>query len=152
MDQITLRVQSDVKSELAAEAKEDDKTLSEHMRDVISERNRDTEIAGKHEKLQADYDRLRKDHDRLQQEFERIESENERLQSELERLQGETEQLREENERLDREKRMILQQREEKQQLVEYVETERAIAERKEHAHLLKRAKWWLTGVPTESE
>ena len=48
-----------------------------------------------------------------------------------------------ENERLHRERRQLLEQREENQELVRYVEGERSWRE----AGLLRRAKWWLTGM-----
>lgn len=60
------------------------------------------------------------------------------------------ERLKAETERLRREKRLILEEREEKQELVKYAESERQLKKKKDHANLLKRAKWWFTGVPDE--
>ena len=56
---------------------------------------------------------------------------------------SEYDKLRNRIDRLEREKRMILEQREENQELVRYVEGERSWRE----AGLLRRAKWWLTGM-----
>lgn len=152
MDQVTLRVPSETKESLAEEADNADQTLSEYMRDLIAERNQDSEIAERHERLREDHERLRTDHDRLQNEFERVESENETLQKENDSLQEENEQLHDENERLQREKRMILEQREDHAALVEYVEDERQLDKKREHANLIQRAKWWVTGVPYDEE
>lgn len=57
--------------------------------------------------------------------------------------------LRIENERLRNEKRAIISQREEHGELVEYVEEERSMQQRREErrdAPAWKRAKWWLFG------
>lgn len=67
------------------------------------------------------------------------------------------EDLETENERLRNEKRLILEQREEKTELLEYVEQERE-AERYrdrrrrqlDEANILQRWRWKLTGVPAD--
>jgi len=51
-------------------------------------------------------------------------------------------------ERLQNEKRLILEDREEKQELVRYVEEERTVEERWRRAGLATRLKWRLTGMP----
>ena len=70
---------------------------------------------------------------------------------EQERLRREVEELQTEVERLKNEKRQILEQREENQELVEYVEAEKSLveeqAERKQ-APVWQRAKWWVMGTP----
>ena len=38
------------------------------------------------------------------------------------------------------------------EELVEHVDADRTLRERREHAGLLTRTKWWLTGMPDESE
>jgi predicted DNA-binding ribbon-helix-helix protein len=61
--------------------------------------------------------------------------------------------LETENERLHRERRQLLEQREEKQELVEYVEEERGIQRRREQrraAPLWRRAKWYVLGQPDD--
>lgn len=55
-------------------------------------------------------------------------------------------------ERLENEKRMILEQREENTELVRYVQEERTLERRRAEAGVLTRAKWWLTGMPTNGE
>nr|WP_222863747.1 CopG family transcriptional regulator [Natronococcus pandeyae] len=72
--------------------------------------------------------------------------------SEYEALEEELEEARVEIERLRNEKRLVLEEREEKQELVRYVETERTLTEQKARAGIVTRAKWWLTGVPDSGE
>lgn len=55
---------------------------------------------------------------------------------------NETKDLQRENERLRQEKRLILEQREENTELMNYAETERAYRE----ASLATRLKWWFRG------
>jgi metal-responsive CopG/Arc/MetJ family transcriptional regulator len=66
---------------------------------------------------------------------------------------NDSEELRRENDRLRNEKRALIQQREEHTALVEYVEDEREIQERREQRqqrNVLRRAWWWLVGAPAE--
>ena len=59
-----------------------------------------------------------------------------------------------ENERLHRERRQLLEQREENQDLVRYVEEERAIQQRREarrDAPLWRRARWYVFGRSDDS-
>jgi chromosome segregation ATPase len=53
-------------------------------------------------------------------------------------------------ERVQREKRLILEEREEHQELVRAVEQEQSIQERRAQAGVLTRTKWWLTGMDEE--
>ncbi|MFC6764025.1 ribbon-helix-helix protein, CopG family [Natrinema soli] len=80
--------------------------------------------------------------------------EHEEIRSEYEaKLSGYEEKLSEletEVKRLRNEKRLILEQREENTELVEYVETEKSLTERKAQAGIVTRAKWLITGMPTE--
>lgn len=62
-------------------------------------------------------------------------------------LHAECEELRTENTRLKNEKRTILAEREEKQELVRYVEDEMTARERARSAPAWERAKWWLFGA-----
>lgn len=68
--------------------------------------------------------------------------EREELQFERAQLQSEYEELQTECDRLQNEKRLILEDREEKTELVEYVEDELSYRE----AGLSTRMKWWLFG------
>lgn len=57
--------------------------------------------------------------------------------------------LERENERLRNEKRTLIRDREEEAELVEYVEEERSLRQRRENrqdAPAWRRAKWWLLG------
>lgn len=64
------------------------------------------------------------------------------LLDEREQLADEAEKLRRENERLHRERRQLLEQREEHEALVRYVDDEAAWRE----AGLARRVRWWLFG------
>lgn len=66
------------------------------------------------------------------EEFHELETAHERLQDEIDRVREE--------------KRTILEQREENQQLRKYVEDERSAAERHRRASLPQRVKWWIVG------
>jgi Arc/MetJ-type ribon-helix-helix transcriptional regulator len=64
--------------------------------------------------------------------------------------------IEQENERLHRERRQLLEQREENQELVAYAEEQRSIErrradreERRERAPVWRRAKWWVLGGPS---
>ena len=61
-------------------------------------------------------------------------------------LRRRIEELERKAERLEREKRQILDQREENQELVKYVEQERTLQEERLSASAVTRAKWWLFG------
>lgn len=64
---------------------------------------------------------------------------------------SEVNELQTQVERLQREKRMILEQREENQELVSYVQREKAMQERREErtqANVIRRAWWWVAGTP----
>ena len=71
------------------------------------------------------------------------------LHTECERLRTRCEELETELERVRNEKRLLLEERDEKAELVKYVEQERDLQERREErrsAPAWKRAKWWLFG------
>ena len=66
-----------------------------------------------------------------------------------------TEELRREVERLNRERRQLLEQREENQELVEFASETRSVLERREQrseiirtAPVWRRALWWVLGEP----
>lgn len=52
--------------------------------------------------------------------------------------------------RLERQYRQLIERQEEHQELVEYVETERTIEEKRRRAGVVTRAKWWLRGMPAD--
>jgi metal-responsive CopG/Arc/MetJ family transcriptional regulator len=64
-------------------------------------------------------------------------------------LEARIDELEQETERLRREKRLILEQRTEHNELIEYVEHERSLQERREDrldAPVWKRGYWWVFG------
>jgi TolA-binding protein len=67
-------------------------------------------------------------------------------------VEARVDELETEVERLKREKRLILEERDEKQELARYVEEERSAAQRRREAGLVTRAKWWLVGQDRDDE
>lgn len=67
-------------------------------------------------------------------------------EEEVERLREEVEDLRTEVERLRSEKRALIDDREERTELVEYVEQEKTLQQERLEASAVERAKWWLFG------
>lgn len=65
-------------------------------------------------------------------------------------LQKDVEELRNELDRVKEEKRLILEDREERQELVKYVKDERTAEQRMREAGLLTRTRWRLFGMDTE--
>lgn len=78
-----------------------------------------------------------------------VESRNEH-EEEVERLREEVDELRTEVERLRNEKRALIDDREERTELVEYVEQEKTLQEERLEASAVERAKWWLFGRDVE--
>ncbi|WP_126665177.1 hypothetical protein [Haloterrigena salifodinae] len=58
--------------------------------------------------------------------------------------------LETEVERLRNEKRTLINDREERTELVEYVQEERSLSKQKAQAGIITRAKWFLTGMPAK--
>jgi hypothetical protein len=67
-------------------------------------------------------------------------------------LQKDVEELRDELDRVKEEKRLILDDREERQELVKYVKDERTAEQRMREAGILTRTRWRLFGMDTEEE
>jgi len=65
-------------------------------------------------------------------------------------LRERVDELETELERVREEKRLILQEREEKKELARYAETEREREQQRREAPAWRRAKWWLVGAPSE--
>jgi len=68
-----------------------------------------------------------------------------------------TEELRQEVDRLNRERRQLLEQRDENQELVEFASETRSVLERREQrseiirtAPVWRRALWWVLGEPEQ--
>lgn len=70
----------------------------------------------------------------------------------LDDVEARVDELEAEVERLKREKRLILEEREEKAELVRYAEDERTAAQRRREASVVERAKWWLFGEDRDGE
>jgi len=72
-----------------------------------------------------------------------LEAENEQLQQRVDDLETELDRVR-------NEKRLLLEEREEKAELVKYVEQERTAEQRWREAGLWTRAKWKVLGMPAD--
>ena len=66
--------------------------------------------------------------------------------------EAEIERLRAEVERLQNEKRLILEERDEKQELAAYVEEERSVEQQWRQAGLGTRLKWRVFGMPEDPD
>lgn len=82
----------------------------------------------------------------------RLFAEYEELQAEYEELNTEYEDLQTELERARRERRQLLEQREEHQELARYVQDERTAEQRWREASLATRIRWRLTGMPSDDD
>lgn len=74
----------------------------------------------------------------LQRDYENLHTQYEGLQADVERLQNE--------------KRLILEDREEKNELIEYVEEERTVEQRWREAGLTTRVRWKLFGMDSTDD
>ena len=124
MKQITLRLDVRTLAELEREARDSGRTRSEHIRDVLEARGEHGEHADRVGELEEERDDLR---DRLADRDRDVE-------------------------RLQNEKRLILQEREEKAELVEYVEEERSAEQRWRRAGIGTKLKWRVFGMPDDVE
>lgn len=126
MDQITLRLDEELLEAVEDEADEHGRSRSEHIRAILDERH-DAETVDV-----ASLQVAAREHCALQRELD---------------------ECRRDRERLRNEKRNIINQREEHGELVEFVEQEKTLQERREErasSNVLRRFKWWLTGAPIE--
>ncbi|ADJ16821.1 ribbon-helix-helix protein, CopG family [Halalkalicoccus jeotgali] len=144
MNPTTLRLSESTLDTLADEADERGLSRSEYIREIIRERHEDDRL---HDRLRADYERQITDYE------EKIRDYEEQIRDYEERITD----LETENERIHNEKRLILEQREENTELVEYVEEQRELTQYQERrqrlldeANILRRWKWKLTGVPVD--
>lgn len=78
--------------------------------------------------------------------------EYEETQAAYEDLMNEYEDLQTEVERARRERRQLLEQREEHQELARYAEDERRTEQQWREASLTTRLRWMITGMPSEDE
>ena len=73
-------------------------------------------------------------------------------EAEIEKLEDELDELETELDRVKNEKRLLLEEREEKKELVRYVEQERTVEQRWREAGFGKRMKWRLFGMPADDD
>ncbi|MFH5802409.1 ribbon-helix-helix protein, CopG family [Haladaptatus sp. CMAA 1911] len=133
MEQITLRIPKDTLADIEREAEEHGETRSEYIREILETRTEYDSEHGEgqcvpietHAELQREYAELQAEHG--EGECVPVEEHNE-LQTELDRVH--------------REKRQVLAQREENQELKRYVEDELSWREQS----LGTRLKWWVFG------
>ena len=124
MDRISVTLPSEMVSRLSDVVDESYDNRSEAVRDLL-------EKGFEHEQRITD----------LEEEYE----------AHITELKEQVNNLERETERLQNEKRLILEQREEHTELVEYVEEERDSNRRdreRRQAPAWRRAKWWLLGEP----
>lgn len=74
------------------------------------------------------------------------------LEAETDRLQERVDELETELERVKNEKRLLLEDREEKKELVRYVEQERTVEQQWREAGLTTRMRWRLFGMPGDDD
>ena len=86
---------------------------------------------------------------RLQREYDAIQHAHER---EVETLTEEIVELERKLERSQNAYQTLIEERQEKQELVRYVEDERTAQDKWRHAGLLTKAKWAVTGMPEERD
>mgnify|MGYP002763905104 FL=1 len=100
--------------------------------EAIDDRQDDEDISSRSEALRSILD----EYEDLQEQYEDLRTEYEDLQTELERVKNE--------------KRLILEDREEKQELVRYVEDERTFEQKWREAGVAQKLKWKLFGMDDE--
>jgi metal-responsive CopG/Arc/MetJ family transcriptional regulator len=109
-------------------------SLEERHVIAIDDRQESEEISSRSEALRAILD----DYEALTQRYEYLRTEYEDLETELERVKNE--------------KRLILEDREEKQELVKYVEDERTAEQKWREAGLGTKLKWRLFGMDNDDD
>jgi Arc/MetJ-type ribon-helix-helix transcriptional regulator len=134
MPRITVTIPDALDEYLEEESGDDGEfdSKSEVMRS-LAERGRDAE--GFQERI-----------DDLEEELESVCEHRDRLQGTADKVED----LKQKVERLENEKRLILEQREEKQELARYVEDERETQQQWREAPLWTRVKWRVVGMPAE--
>jgi len=123
MRTVTLKMDEDLVKALDAEAEEQNySSRSGYIRDVLKSRNSTDK------------------HDEITEEYE----------SKIREYEDDIAELEREVERQQRERRQLLEVRDEHQELVEVVQDEQSLAQRRAQAGVLTRAKWWFAGMPSE--
>jgi vacuolar-type H+-ATPase subunit I/STV1 len=145
MDRITPHVREEHLEQIRSVQESADSDISEaeavrRIFDRASEANRtDEELEAVRSEYESKIDALRSEHE---SELEAVQSE---CGSRIEDLERDVERLR-------NEKRTLINDREERTELVGYVQEERSLTKQKAQAGIVTRARWWLTGMPAEGE
>jgi|APHM01.1.fsa_nt_gi bZIP transcription factor. len=141
MEQITLRIQSDVLDSIDSEAVEHGISRSEHIRNIVKTRNKH----GDAKQLRQRVDDLEAKRDQLIDEVEQLEKTITEVEAEIETLEARntdlTNQLAEANRRIDA-----------ANELVRYVDDERSAQQRWREAGLFRKMKYTVLGMPTHDE
>lgn len=160
MEQITVRLSTEVIEKLDRIAEESNRPRAEVVRDELNpgedaakvDRLRD-ELASTREEYEAEIENLKAEHESELEELKaQYEEEIDDLETEIERVRADRDdlkrQLRETNRRVDQH-----------QELLEYVEEQREIERYRgrreqmlDQAGMLTRWKWKFTGVPVEDQ
>lgn len=90
--------------------------------------------------------------DELQTDVDDRDARIDELKTRLDERDARVDELQTDVERLQNEKRLILEEREEKEELVKYVEDERTVEQRWREATALKRMKWRLFGMDSDDD
>ena len=170
MKPLTIRIRANTKESLESEADEYDVSVSEYVRELIDKGREYDELA---ERLDAKEERVAElerelgerpdtaeEVEELREEVDRLEDaadERDRLAERVEELEAEVDSLEARNRDLTNQLAESNRRIDGAAELVEYVEEERSLAQRREErekqkdeAGVLKRAKWWLVGMPSE--
>ena len=165
MHPTSIRLEKAVLDELDAEAEERGVTRTRLLQQIIKNRNDDSAIRSDYDRLQSKFQELRDDYDDLEAEYEKLEARrNEALaeqqraseravkfRDERNRLSSRVDELETERDRLQRQLAAANARQDDLGELVEYVEGEKSLRERREEresAPVWRRAWWWIAGVP----
>lgn len=160
MNPISIRLDSDTVAELDAEADAKGISRNSHLKGIIAHRN-------EYSQLKDEYERLRNDYADLKAEKERIETHRDALEeghsvtteqleaivSERDRLREEVDDLKRDRDRFERKLTAANSRQDDLGEVVEYVEGEKSLAERREErgrAPVWRRFRYWLLGTPED--
>jgi len=166
---LTIRIRANTKESLESEADEYDVSVSEYVRELIEKGREYDDLAdrldAREERIAELERRLAEEADadaeieELREEVARLETERDRLAEEVDDLGGKIDSLEARNRDLTNQLAESNRRIDGAAELVEYVEEERSLAQRREErekqkdeAGVLKRAKWWLVGMPSDEE
>jgi chromosome segregation ATPase len=157
METITLKIEADTRDALDDEAEEHDfQSRSAYLRDIIDRRDEASALRSEYEaeieKLEGELDDVRERLESKTETADEYRRQVDRLEAETDRLQERVDELETELDRVKNEKRLLLEEREEKKELVRYVEQERTVEQRWREAGFGTRMKWRLFGMPGDDD